>query len=293
MLSVLRNAARYSRYCGLLILSSVALSAQGAAPKIPAIEEICSGEARSHPEWVKVRESLVADRSELHERVIRHNDRCPGDMSSTSPDYPACVQEKASLQAAQQEHIARTRAFNDSVKAACYPALEAGKGLPEAWLQQFKNVDLRNWLRANVVCGRQLLADDFGISADDQLKITPERFNTLDPSVRINLLAFELGKVFYRKVVETSPSRMQISEDFSSDTIDEMAHASYRGLSLRGQTPESLRLGDPPGEGSSGFGYVFRAELLGISGADWKQTQAKFHAIVDPVVKAAKQESNP
>jgi len=165
------------------------------------------------------------------------------------------------------------------------PPLEVGKALPEAWLQQFKNEDLRNWVRANVVCRRQLYRDDIGIAAGDQLMITPEVFNYFDREKRINLLAFELGKVFYLRVVALSRSRMGIANEFSSAL--EMGAAAYQGVSLVGLKPNSLHLGDL--DGASQFAYVFRAELLQIpsGNADWKRTQTEFHAIVDPVVRTA------
>jgi hypothetical protein len=192
------------------------------------------------------------------------------------------------LQRCEQKGVDALDQFKHALVAQA-PPLEVGKALPEAWLQQFKNEDLRNWIRVNVVCRREPVLVKFGISAGRQLMITPERFNTLDANERINLLAFELGKVFYLRVVEASPSGAQIRNNFLPSEIEEMARAEYQGLSLRGQTPHSLNLGDPPWEGPSGFAYVFRAELFQIpsGNADWKRTQTEFHAIVDPVVRTA------
>ena len=175
--------------------------------------------------------------------------------------------------------------------ASEFPPLEVGRPLPEPWLQQFKNENLRNWVRANVVCQRQLLGyDRFGIGATDQLNITPEVFNgrTLNDKQRINLLAFELGKVFYHRIVEGT-SRMGVVSSFIKA---EMQVAEYKGVNLHGfgakSSPHSLEIGDLA-EPDSMFGYVFRVVLLDMTSDEtaWKETLKTFHTVVDPVVKTA------
>jgi hypothetical protein len=179
------------------------------------------------------------------------------------------------------------------------PPLEVGNGLPIEWLKQFKDEGLMQWVKAHVVCRRQSLPDEkYGISATDQLMITPEVFNGpgLNDNQRISLLAFELGKVFYKQKIEGNPSRMGLASSLGAalpkghlasslglapssgtDVVGDMKNAEYLTVNL----PE---LGDSDKE--SHFGYVFRVALLKIPGnANWAETLKNFRAIVDPVIK--------
>lgn len=305
-----------SRLCFLLGVVTLlwCCKIQAAAQTIPAIKELCPCAVSEHPDLIRQREVLTSARAHLRRNVNDHDKRCPNGMSVSSPDYPGCMQEQGTLQTAKQEHIAGTEAFNNSVDAACLtpcevlqpppsaehkatnnnkeslPPLEVDQPLPEAWLRELKNQDLRNWVRANVVCGHQPIPDDFGISEyNGDLLITPEKFNSLDDNRRINLVAFELGKAFYDQMIRQNP-RARVSMSlvrFSNRNAGEMGSSEYRGVSLIGQSPRSLHLGDIAD--NSGFAHVFRVELLQIpSGtADWNKTQQKFWEIVDPIIKAS------
>jgi len=174
-----------------------------------------------------------------------------------------------------------------------FPALEIGKPLPEAWLQQFKNEDLRNWIKDNVKCEMQPafnpLVDRFGISASHQLLVTPKVFNALPPGQQVNLLAFELGKVFFvRTVIEADPSQKAIRPYFSELEWQDMAQAEFDSVSLRqGESPKLINLTDS--DETSQFGYVFRVELLKIppGHVDWTNARKEFHAFADPIVRSA------
>jgi hypothetical protein len=160
------------------------------------------------------------------------------------------------------------------------PALEVGQPLPIAWLDQFKDQGLRQWVQAHVVVQRQLLSyDKYGISATDQIVITPEVFNELADNQRVNLLAFELGKVFYSQVIAGTPSRMGIMNGFLREDMEAMKVAEYGGWNLH-------ELGDPVYEGASGFGYVFRVAILKVpsGNASWYTTLKSFAALIDPVL---------
>jgi hypothetical protein len=173
------------------------------------------------------------------------------------------------------------------------PELEIGKPLPEAFLQQFKNEDLRNWIRDNVKCEMQPAfdprVDRFGISASHQLLITPKVFKALHASQQVNLLAFELGKVFFvRNVIEADPSQKTTHPYFSELEWQDMAQAEYASVSLRqGESPKLINLTDS--DQTSQFGYVFRVELLKIPSGhvDWTSARKQFHAFADPIVRSA------
>lgn len=174
-----------------------------------------------------------------------------------------------------------------------FPDLGIGKPLPEAWLQEFKNEDLKNWIRDNVKCEMQPafdpLVDRFGISASHQLLITPKVFNALPAGQKVNLLAFELGKVFFvRTVTEADPSQKETPPYFSQPEWQDMAQAEYDDVSLRqGESPGLINLIDS--DEASQFGFVFRVELLKIppGHVDWTIARKEFHAFADPIVRSA------
>jgi len=170
---------------------------------------------------------------------------------------------------------AATAAQNDRNRL---PALEVGQPLPIAWLNQFEDQGLRQWVQAHVVVQRQQFSyDKYGIGAIDQIVITPEVFNELADNKRVNLLAFELGKVFYTQVIAENPSRIGLMGGFSDADKGAMKFAEYDGWSLQ-------ELGDS--DGASDFGYVFRIAILKVpsGNANWNKALKNFRAIVDPVL---------
>lgn len=150
----------------------------------------------------------------------------------------------------------------------------------------FRDEGLRNWVRANVVCGAQPLADErFGISASDKLLITPSVFNELNDKQRTNLLAFELGKVFYQKEIEPYPTRKALIQPVLS--IDS-ASAESDSVQMKGNAPGSLDLGDS--DDPSLFGYMFRAEILALPVNDprWKDAEKVFHEATAGAIAAVR-----
>jgi hypothetical protein len=190
--------------------------------------------------------------------------------------------------------FAQESTASSKIVSSTLPPLEVGKSIPKEWSHEFKNDSLREWIARNVVCQRQPVPTDLGISAGEQLLITPEVFNRQGyaDKQRINLLAFELGKTFYAQALKRDES---LSGWVSKFATDEMEGAEYRETALMGDTPRSLHLADL--DTASKFSYVFRVELLGIhpgtceqlahgTSCDvWDETIRHFRAIVDPIVR--------
>jgi hypothetical protein len=151
--------------------------------------------------------------------------------------------------------------------------LEAGKAIPAAWLDQFKNDDLKNWIANNVICAKQPIANKYGISAGNNgdLLVSPAVFNANSGETNINLMAFELGKVFWLKHTDASgnapPAILNLLN--SQTVIEEMRKAKYGGVGLDDLTADSA-------DGPSQLGIIFRATLLNLppenqaEAKDWK-----------------------
>lgn len=139
--------------------------------------------------------------------------------------------------------------------------LETGKAIPAAWLDQFKNDDLKNWIANNVVCAKQPIANKYGISAGNQgeLLITPSVFTANSLETNVNLMAFELGKVFWLKHTDASgnapPAILNLLN--RQTIIEKMRKAKYGGVGLDDLTTDSA-------DGSSQLGILFRAALLNL-----------------------------
>lgn len=160
------------------------------------------------------------------------------------------------------------------------PSLTVGNTIPKEWLDRFKNKGLRNWA-ATIVCGRELLDyDRYGIAAGNTLVIIPEVFNSpkLTDSQRINLLAFELGKVFYIK-------NFPRGDAFDYLDANKKTYLHVSPVTLWPKEEENYTLGDT--DASSGFGYIFRVELLGIptDGTAWDNVHKNFYNKVNPILQ--------
>jgi hypothetical protein len=177
--------------------------------------------------------------------------------------------------------VAPDEDLRDAVKdtpSSHLPPLEIGKPIPTKWLNLFKDEALRSWA-ATLICERELWPDPtYGVAASQTLVINPETFNgtNLDDNVRLNLMAFELGKVFYQKYGLNSVinSLDAYQKKYSFDD------KKYPPVS-----PATLDLGDS--DAASFFGYVFRVELLKIptQGALWNGVNTQFQDIVGPITK--------
>ncbi|HLX95710.1 MAG TPA: hypothetical protein VKU37_08190, partial [Verrucomicrobiae bacterium] len=139
--------------------------------------------------------------------------------------------------------------------------LEMGKAIPKAWLDQFNNDDLKNWIANNVICAKQPIANKYGISAGNNgdLLITPSVFSNNSRETNVNLMAFELGKVYWLKHTDSSgnapPALLNLLNN--QTIIGEMRKAKYGGVGLDDLTADST-------DGSSQLGIIFRAALLNL-----------------------------
>jgi hypothetical protein len=138
--------------------------------------------------------------------------------------------------------------------------LQLGQKIPDAWLNDFKNTALRDWIANNVTCSNQSLPNSYGIDAgpNGNLEITPSIFNALPWATQINLLTFELGKVYWQKQADASgntpPALLNL---INNPAIGQMQDAAYGGTSLGDLTSDQY-------DGSSRFGILFRATLLDL-----------------------------
>jgi hypothetical protein len=148
--------------------------------------------------------------------------------------------------------------------------LETGKAIPLAWLNQFQNNNLKDWIANNVICAKQPIANKYGISAGDNgdLLITPSVFNANSCAININLMAFELGKVFWLKHTDSSgnepPAILNLLN--RQTVIEEMRKAKYGGVGLDDLTADSA-------DGPSQLGIIFRAALLNLQPENQGETK--------------------
>ena len=112
-----------------------------------------------------------------------------------------------------------------------------------------------------MICAKQPIANKYGISAGDNgdLLITPSVFNANSREISINLMAFELGKVFWLKHTDASGSAPPALLNLLNNQtiIGEMRKAKYGGVGLDDLTADSA-------DGSSQLGIIFRAALLNL-----------------------------
>jgi hypothetical protein len=201
-----------------------------------------------------------------------------------SPEQAAALQAYAELKPKADAYRTALADYSDKLKQlklgpnAGAAQLQVGQGIPAAWLNQFKNKDLADWIANNVTCSSQPVPNSYGISAsgDGNLAITPLIFNSLLSATQMNLLAFELGKVYWLKQADSSgfvpPAMLNL---INSQTITEMHDAPYEGQKLSDLTTDN-------GDGPSQFGTLFRATLLNLQPADpsrandWNSLRVKF-----------------
>jgi hypothetical protein len=96
----------------IVLLGALAASAQ----TIPALRELTPRVAGGHPELVKARDSLLAERSDLHARVLAQQAQCKN-VAQDTPEQAACLAQRSQLNSEMSAHITRSNAFNSRVDA--------------------------------------------------------------------------------------------------------------------------------------------------------------------------------
>jgi hypothetical protein len=116
------------------------------------------------------------------------------------------------------------------------------------------------------------VANSYGISASGNgyLLINESIFNALTPEKKINLMTFELGKVYWFKQTDASgiapPAILNLVNQTS--ILGEMGDTKYEGMSLTDLTSDSSA------DGPSALGMLFRATLLNLQPADRSEAKA-------------------
>jgi len=151
-------------------------------------------------------------------------------------------------------------------------------------LSRVKDSKIRDWIAANV---RFELRDDPG----QQGMVSPWAGNgtlvfnnyffskDITNAGRENLIAFEAGKALWINKVEGNPTLQDWFSQYSDDhqsTIRRLASAKHQGEDLS-------FIYDDPQETSSAFGYVFRAQALGLQ-LD-KTVQHEFEVRIAPLLR--------
>src|SRR5215472_9547224 len=98
----------------LAVVSGAGLSSLAAAQEVPALEEIPADVAQARPDLAADRASLVSERANLRSRWDEQREKCKNVMENTDL-WNTCIQLRGELQAALKAHIARSKAFNDSI----------------------------------------------------------------------------------------------------------------------------------------------------------------------------------
>jgi len=104
------NRLFWSRVSGAGVGLCLAISISQAQPQIPALPEIDDALAAAHPELVKKRAGLIAERKKLLDQTNRHNAKCSA-VTEGSTAEKDCLAAYGKLDAAINQHIGASKAY--------------------------------------------------------------------------------------------------------------------------------------------------------------------------------------
>jgi len=261
------------------------------------------GECRSEAAWLKNAYASLSGRKETNDK--REVEFKKG-VDQLKLDSDAFQAKKEAWQAKMyawtvKKNTIITPTTEEKVRQAIPAAIDA-----------IKDQRIKNWINKNVkfefldVSQQEshlmppLQRDMPSPWAGDSKLIFTRSFLAESVPMRENLIAFEAGKVFYanmkNKPVGEGKTLSQWFAGFASehaDAIQNMKDAKNQTGGIPTEGLGTVMIADPAWEGTSAFGYIFRAQALQLekpkdkkAQEEWDKTVSEFQKNINPLLQS-------